>query len=84
MPVKKSNPTSAGRRFATFVERESSENAPHKPLLDTRPRSGGRDNRGLLSVRHRGGGHKRRYRIIDVRRDKIGVTGRVETIEYDR
>ena len=83
MPVKKSNPTSAGRRFATFVERESSENAPHKPLLAPKPGSGGRDNRGLLSVRHRGGGHKRRYRIIDFRRDKIGITAKVETIEYD-
>ena len=83
MPVKKSNPTSAGRRFATFVVRGSSENSPHKPLLAPTPRSGGRDNRGLLAVRHRGGGHKRRYRIIDFRRDKIGITGKVETIEYD-
>ena len=83
MPIKKSKPTSAGRRFASFLERESKENRPHKPLLDTRTRSGGRDNRGLISVRHRGGGHKRRYRIIDFRRDKLGIPARVETIEYD-
>jgi large subunit ribosomal protein L2 len=84
MPVKKYSPTSPGRRFQTRVVRvESTANEPHKPLLDIKPRTGGRDNRGLLSVRHRGGGHKRRYRIIDFRRDKIGIPARVETIEYD-
>jgi large subunit ribosomal protein L2 len=83
MAIKKSNPTSSGRRFATFVARETSENAPYKPLLEPRPKTGGRENRGLISVRHRGGGHKRRYRVIDFRRDKIGVPAKVETIEYD-
>jgi large subunit ribosomal protein L2 len=84
MAVKNFRPTSPGSRFKSQVRRtDSSENAPHKPLLDKKDRTGGRDNRGLLAVRHRGGGHKRRYRIIDFRRDKLGVPGRVETIEYD-
>jgi large subunit ribosomal protein L2 len=84
MAVKIFRPTSPGTRFKSQVKRvEGSTNAPHKPLLDKKDRTGGRDNRGLLSVRHRGGGHKRRYRIIDFRRDKHGVAGKVETIEYD-
>ncbi|MGB9893437.1 MAG: 50S ribosomal protein L2, partial [Candidatus Saccharicenans sp.] len=56
---------------------------PYKPLLLPLPKSGGRNNRGHLSVRHRGGGHKRLYRMIDFKRDKIDVPGTVETIEYD-
>ncbi len=84
MPVKNYKPTSSGRRFQTQVVRtETSENRPHKPLLDVKQRTGGRDNRGFLSIRHRGGGHKRRYRILDFRRDKIGIPGRVESVEYD-
>jgi large subunit ribosomal protein L2 len=83
MAIKSYKPTTAGRRFATVVARETATNAPHKPLLDKKTRTGGRDNRGLIAVRHRGGGHKRRYRIIDFRRDKIGVPATVETIEYD-
>lgn len=84
MAMKKYKPTSAGRRFQTRVVRVSTgENAPHKPLLDVKQRTGGRDNRGFLAVRHRGGGHKRRYRVIDFRRDKIGVPAKVETVEYD-
>jgi len=84
MAIKKYNPTSPGRRFMTSTKRvETSANNPHKPLLAKRKSSGGRDNRGHLSVRHRGGGHKRRYRIIDFRRDKIGIPAKVETIEYD-
>jgi len=84
MAVKIFRPTSPGTRFKSQVARtEGSTNAPHKPLLDVKQRTGGRDNRGLLAIRHRGGGHKRRYRIIDFRRDKWNVPGKVETIEYD-
>ncbi len=84
MAIKSYKPTSAGRRFMTVAVRtESTENAPHKPLLDKKTRSGGRDNRGYLSVRHRGGGHKRRYRIVDFRREKVGIPARVERLEYD-
>src|SRR6187401_3236232 len=84
MAVKNFRPTSPGTRFKSQVKRvEGSKNAPHKPLLEKNNRTGGRDNRGLLAVRHRGGGHKQRYRVIDFRRDKRGVPGKVETIEYD-
>jgi large subunit ribosomal protein L2 len=84
MATRTYKPTSSGRRFQTSVVRTAgSTNAPHKPLVQKKDRTGGRDNRGLLSVRHRGGGHKRRYRNIDFRRDKVGIPAKVETIEYD-
>ena len=84
MAVKTFKATSAGRRQLILVRRvEGTANEPHKPLIAKRTRSGGRDNRGQIAVRHRGGGHKRRYRIIDFRRDKHGVPARVERIEYD-
>lgn len=85
MAIKKYNPTSPGRRFmsSTVGDEAGSGNKPHKPLLDKHKKFGGRDNRGHISVRHRGGGHKRRYRIIDFRRDKIGIPAKVERIEYD-
>jgi large subunit ribosomal protein L2 len=84
MPTKDYKPTSPGRRFQTRVVRTAgTENVPHKPLLEGKKRTGGRENRGYLAVRHRGGGHKRRYRTIDFRRDKHGIPARVETIEYD-
>jgi len=56
---------------------------PHKPLLQSLSKSGGRNSRGRISIRHRGGGHKRQYRIIDFKRDKLEIPGVVETIEYD-
>ena len=56
---------------------------PHKPLLKSFSKSGGRDSRGRLSIRNRGGGHKRLYRIIDFKRDKIDIPGAIETVEYD-
>jgi len=62
---------------------ELTTNRPHKPLLQSLPKSGGRNSRGHISIRHRGGGHKRSYRIIDFKRDKIDISGEVETIEYD-
>jgi large subunit ribosomal protein L2 len=84
MPIKTFNPTSPGRRFQTMLDfSELTTDTPHKPLTSGKKSTGGRDNRGLISVRFRGGGHKRRYRVIDFRRDKDGVPAKVETIEYD-
>lgn len=65
----------------TFEELTTSE--PHKPLVQSLKKSGGRNLRGRISIRHRGGGHKRLYRIMDFKRDKIDIPGIVETIEYD-
>ena len=85
MAMKKYKPTSPGRRFMTSTIRieGSSKNQPHKPLLAKHRSTGGRNNRGRISIRHRGGGHKRRYRIIDFRRNKIDIPAKVERIEYD-
>jgi len=84
MGIKTYRPTSAGMRHRTGLSYEElTENRPYKPLLDRLSKSGGRDSRGHLSIRHHGGGHKRMYRIIDFRRDKIGIPGRIETLEYD-
>lgn len=84
MAVKIYRPTSPGRRdmsVSTFEEITRTE--PERSLVVPLKKSGGRNNRGVVTVRHRGGGHKRRYRIIDFRRDKIGVPARVDSIEYD-
>ena len=78
MGIKKFNPTSPGRRFMS-VSDFAEVTTGNTPLT----KSGGRNNRGRITTRHRGGGHKRRYRIIDFKRDKIGVPGKVATIEYD-
>jgi large subunit ribosomal protein L2 len=84
MGVKKFKPTSAGRRFMTVSDfAEITRSKPERSLLAPVPRSGGRNNRGRMTVRHQGGGHKRRYRIIDFRRDKENVQGKVAAIEYD-
>jgi large subunit ribosomal protein L2 len=85
MATKKYKPTTPGRRFMTSVVRTEgrSKNRPHKPLLSKHKKSGGRNGRGRISIRHRGGGHKRRYRIIDFRRDKVDIPARVERVEYD-
>ena len=56
---------------------------PYKPLLEVKPRTGGRNSSGKMTMRHHGGGHKQKLRIIDFKRDKFGVPGKVETIEYD-
>ncbi len=84
MPVVKSRPTSPGRRF---VERVVSpglhKGKPSQALVTSSKKSGGRNNLGRITVRHRGGGHKRRYRVIDFRRDKDGVPAKVERLEYD-
>ena len=82
--MKKHKPTSPGRRFQSVLDFSNlSDGKPHKPLLKPKTRSGGRDNKGRTSIRFRGGGHKQRYRVIDFRRDKLGVPARVATIEYD-
>ncbi len=84
MGIKIYKPTSPGRRgmsVSTFEEITRTE--PERSLLEPLKKSAGRNFRGKITVRHRGGGHKRLYRIIDFRRDKIGVPGRVESIEYD-
>ncbi|ADG04934.1 50S ribosomal protein L2 [Kyrpidia tusciae] len=84
MPIKKFKPTSAGRRFmtvSTFDEITTDE--PERSLLAPLKKHAGRNNQGRLTVRHRGGGTKRKYRIIDFKRDKDGIPGRVASIEYD-
>lgn len=84
MAIKKVKPTSSGRRFQTYADPGAlTPQAPERRLLDKRTRSGGRNNRGRITIRHRGGGHKRHYRIIDFKRDKTGIPARVATIEYD-
>ena len=84
MPVRQYKPTSPGRRGMSVASfDEITTDRPHRPLVTTLQRRAGRNNQGRLTVRHRGGGHKRRYRVIDFRRDKWGVPGRVQSIEYD-
>jgi large subunit ribosomal protein L2 len=84
MAVRQHKPTSPGRRGASgYTFDEITKKRPEKSLLAPRPRQAGRNNQGRISVRHRGGGHKRRLRIIDFKRDKIGVPGKVAAIEYD-
>ena len=84
MPVRKTKPTSPGRRFQTISDfAEITETEPEKSLLAGKKRSSGRNVHGRVTSRHRGGGHKRRYRVIDFRRDKDGIPARVASIEYD-
>jgi large subunit ribosomal protein L2 len=84
MGIKVYKPVTASLRQRTGLTfEELTTDQPYKPLLVPLPRSGGRNNKGRLSVRHRGGGHKRMYRLIDFRRDKIDLPGIVETVEYD-
>ncbi len=84
MPVKIYKPTSAGRRQMSTLDRSVlTKKEPEKALLSPRPRKAGRNAQGKITVRHRGGGAKRRYRIIDFRRDKAGVPAKVAAIEYD-
>ena len=84
MSLHKSKPTSAGRRFQVAVRTPGlHKGKPHEALVDKKSKSGGRNNNGRITVRHHGGGHKQRYRIIDFKRDKDGVPGVVERLEYD-
>jgi len=84
MPLRKRNPTSAGRRFQTVSDyAELTDKAPERSLLEPLPSTGGRNANGRITARHRGGGHKRRYRVIDFKRNKDGVPARVAAIERD-
>ncbi len=84
MPLRKRKPTSAGRRFQTVSDfSDITTDTPEKSLLAPLPKSGGRNSYGRKTARHRGGGHKRQYRIIDFKRDKDGVPAKVAAIEYD-
>ncbi|KGX85380.1 50S ribosomal protein L2 [Pontibacillus litoralis] len=84
MAIKKFKPTSNGRRFMSGSDfAEITTDQPEKSLLAPLHKKGGRNNQGRLTVRHQGGGHKRQYRIIDFKRNKDGIPGRVATIEYD-
>src|SRR5690606_41862717 len=84
MAFRKLNPPSADRRCVVRVVPEGLHpGGPYEPLTAPKHRKGGRNNQGRMTTRHQGGGHKRHYRIVDFRRDKDGVAGRVERLEYD-
>lgn len=84
MALVKIKPTSAGRRgMIKVVSPDLHRGAPYAPLLEPKKRSSGRNNNGHITVRHRGGGHKAHYRVIDFRRNKDGIPAKVERIEYD-
>jgi large subunit ribosomal protein L2 len=84
MAIVKTKPTSPGRRHVVQVKSEGlHKGAPHPALVAKKSKSGGRNNGGRITTRHKGGGHKQRYRVIDFKRDKDGVPGVVERLEYD-
>jgi large subunit ribosomal protein L2 len=84
MPIKKFRPTTPTRRFQTVVTRdEITKETPEKSLTEGLKKSGGRNNKGVTTIRFRGGGHKRTYRVIDFKRNKLGIPATVASIEYD-
>ena len=85
MGVRKLKPTTPGQRFKVVNDFDvlTSGNNPEKSLIYKKGKSGGRNNTGKMTMRHMGGGHKRRYRLIDFKRDKFGIPATVKTIEYD-
>lgn len=84
MAIVKTKPTSAGRRHAVkVVTADLHKGEPHRALLEPKAKSGGRNNNGRITTRHIGGGHKQRYRVIDFKRAKDGIVGRIERVEYD-
>ena len=84
MPLRKRKPTSPCRRFQTVSDfKEITKDKPEKSLLAPKPGTGGRNNNGRKTARHKGGGHKQQYRVIDFRRTKDGVPAKVAAIEYD-
>ncbi|RUQ31646.1 MAG: 50S ribosomal protein L2 [Candidatus Competibacteraceae bacterium] len=84
MPIVKAKPTSPGRRFVVkVVSPELHKGRPHAPLIEKQTRTGGRNNRGRITTRHQGGGHKQHYRIVDFKRDKDNIPATVERLEYD-
>src|SRR5262249_30025701 len=84
MPVRRFKPTSPGRRFMTVSDfAEVTKSTPEKSLSEKLTKKGGRNNNGRITTRHQGGGHKRRYRVIDFKRRKDDVPAKVAAIEYD-
>ena len=84
MAVIKSKPTSAGRRFVVRIQTEGlHKGSGHAALLAKKSKSGGRNNNGRITTRHIGGGHKQHYRVVDFKRNKDGIPGKVERLEYD-
>lgn len=84
MALRKAKPTSAGRRFVVEISTPGLyTGAPHAPLVEKKSKNGGRNNAGRITVRHKGGGHKQRYRLVDFKRNKDGIPATVERIEYD-
>jgi large subunit ribosomal protein L2 len=84
MPTRKFKPTSPGRRFMTVSDfAEITKAEPEKSLVESVKKTGGRNNKGRITTRHKGGGHKRRYRVIDFKRLKDGIPAKVAAIEYD-
>ena len=84
MALQKAKPTSPARRFVVQVHNpDLHKGEPHAPLIAPLSKNGGRNNQGRITVRHQGGGHKRRYRVIDFKRNKDGIPAKVERIEYD-
>ncbi len=84
MPVRKRKPTSPGRRFQSASDfAEITKSTPERSLLKPKPRTGGRNAYGRMTARHRGGGHKQKYRVVDFRREKDGIPATVAAIEYD-
>ena len=85
MGLKKYKPTSPGRRFQTVSDfAEITSTTPEKSLLEPLPKNGGRNNNGRITAWQRGGGHKRRYRIIDFKRNKRDIPAKVASLEYER
>ena len=84
MAIVKCKPTSPGRRFVVKVVNEDlHKGAPYAPLVEAKSKNGGRNNNGRITTRHKGGGHKQKYRIVDFRRNKDGIVGVIERLEYD-
>jgi large subunit ribosomal protein L2 len=84
MAIKKSKPTSAGRRHVVAVSNpDLHKGAPISSLLEKKSKTGGRNNAGRITTRHKGGGHKQHYRVVDFKRDKDGIPAKVERLEYD-
>ena len=84
MAIRRVKPTSPGRRFQAYSSfEEITKTKPEKQLLKVLKKTGGRNAKGRITCRHRGGGHKRHYRVIDFKRDKIGIPAKVASIEYD-
>src|ERR671935_381193 len=84
MPIRQFKPVTSGTRFRSVPDfTDITRDTPEKSLTEPLGKSGGRDNHGHIAMRRRGGGHKRKYRIIDFKRNKVGVAGQVQEIEYD-